>query len=422
MSLPDRPNSSIIVDGYAFPATFLVDPETGLPYLSFPVRVPATGTFPVSGHVAIDGTVPVSLAAPVAVSGTVPVSLAAHVIADAGSTFPISGTVAVSAVAAPVSIAGTVPVSGTVAVSAIAAPVPIAGTVPVSVAAPAPVNITTPPPISANTVPTLPVSNVDPITGLITSMIRDYLLEIGFFNNTGAYAGHRRVTSLGNNPDVDTGSTPEDIWSGGGPYPWMTGATALEAVSTSAADTAAGTGARTISIAGLLATTYTELSQTITLNGLTPVAIPTSLFRINQVTMLVPGSSKVNVGDIIIRDAGGGTVRAIIPAGYGISRQSIFTVPAGYTLQIVDQVFSINRAAAAAHATISNFVQTALGTAFRMPFEIGISDAVPYLHRGTPGPTFTEKTDFCYRCTSVSANNTDVTAGFLGIMRLNGLT
>lgn len=375
--------SEIIIGGYAFPAVVLVDPITGQP-------VPVTSVVPTSGNVAIPGGVAIlgavavsGIATPVAIDGTVPVSIAAHVIADAGSTFPVAGTVA------------------------------IAGTVPVSVSTPAPVN--------AAATPTMPFSLIDPITGLLTSAIRDYMIEVGFFSNTGAYAGQRRVTSLGNNPDIDTATTPEDIWTGGGAYPWMTGATSLEVVCASASDTSAGTGARTISIAGLKAD-YTELSQTITLNGVTPVAVPTQLFRINQVVMLTAGSGKVNAGDITVRDAGAGTTRAIIPTGYGISRQSIFTVPAGFTLQIVSQIFSINRVAAAAHATIANFIQTGLATAYRMPFEIGISDAVPYRHDGAPGVTLAEKTDFCYRCTSVSGNNTDVTAGFLGVMRQNGLT
>jgi hypothetical protein len=467
---PVKPSNQIVIEGYAIPATFLIDPETGLPYLSFPVRVPALGSFPVSGEVAVSSiAAPVAIAGtvPVSIAGTVPVSIPGTVPVSAAAPLPVSGTVAVSgtvpvSIAAPVVIAGTVPVSGTlalsgaVAVSSVVAPVSIAGTVPVSLAAHViadpgstfpvsgtvaiagtvpvsiaahviadpgstfPVSLVAPAPVNAGAVPTLPISQIDPITGLITSAIRDYLFEVGIFNNTGAYVGHRRMAIFGNNPDVDTGTTPEDIWTGGGAYPWMPAATSLEVLSSSVADTAVGTGARTVRIDGLKAD-YTELSQTITLLGTLPVVIPVQLFRINSATVLSAGTGKTNAGDITFRDLGGGTTRAIVPALYGITRQSAFTVPLGYVMQIVGQVFSLNRLAAAAHATIANYIQTPTGV-YRMPFEIGISDALPYLHDGLPGPVLPEKTDFVYRCNQVGANNTDITAGFLAVMRLNGLT
>lgn len=75
----------------------------------------------------------------------------------------------------------------------------------------------------------------------MASWLQEFKRAIGF----GQVPGYRRITALGNNPDVDTG-IHEDIWTGGGLYPWMTAATSLEIVSDSANDTAAGTGARTV--------------------------------------------------------------------------------------------------------------------------------------------------------------------------------
>lgn len=82
---------------------------------------------------------------------------------------------------------------------------------------------------------------------MATAWTNDFLQAVAY----GQVPGYRRVTALGNNPDVDSGTVPEDIWAGGGAYPWMTGATALEIVSSSANDAAAGTGARTVTINGL---------------------------------------------------------------------------------------------------------------------------------------------------------------------------
>jgi hypothetical protein len=150
--------------------------------------------------------------------------------------------------------------------------------------------------------------------------------------------------------------------------------------------------------------------------------VPTSIYRINSAIILTAGSGGVNASDITIRDAGGGTTRAIIPAGFGITRQSIFTVPAGNTLQIISQIFSINRSGGGAQrfATFQTFFQTSAGV-HRLPLELSISDQNPYRHDGVPGITVPEKTDFCHRCAVVSNDNTNVSGGWLGVMRLNTL-
>jgi hypothetical protein len=120
-----------------------------------------------------------------------------------------------------------------------------------------------------------------------------------------------------------------------------------------------------------------------------------------------------------VRDSGGGTVRSIVPAGYGITRQSAFTVPAGWTLQVVSMLFCFNRASAGARfATFATFVQSQNGF-YRMPLELTIGDEPPYRHDGLPGLVLAEKTDFALRCTFSSNNDADVTAAWLGVMRKN---
>lgn len=240
------------------------------------------------------------------------------------------------------------------------------------------------------------------------------LVDVGF----GIVGNARRVTALGHNPDVDTGAA-EDIWSGGGLYPWMASPTSLELFSENSADTAVGTGARTVLINGLDAA-YNEVQIVLPLNGGT-VALPTQLIRINSALIMSAGSGKINAGNILVRDSGGGTTRAIIPASYGITRQSQFTVPAGWTLQIVSILMCFNRlasGAAARSATLATFIQSNLGF-YRLPLEITIGDEPPYRHDGVPGIAVAEKNDFCMRCTVVSDNNSDITAGWLGVMRKN---
>lgn len=248
----------------------------------------------------------------------------------------------------------------------------------------------------------------------------DYLLDIGF----NLRPGYRRIVGLGNNPDIDQGSVPEHIWPGGGLYPWMTGATSLEAVSTSVDDAPGGTGASGIAL-GVLDTAYAETTLSITLNGTTAVPITGSWFRINSLLTNAKGSGApafraFNVGDIIIRDAGGGTVRAIMQAGKGFMRTSVFTVPAGFTAQILSSYVGFNRGVGGGpvrYMTATTYIQASTGLA-RLPIDISC-DGEPYRHDGSPGITLLEKTDFALEVLSVSSDNSDVTGAWLGIMKQN---
>lgn len=238
----------------------------------------------------------------------------------------------------------------------------------------------------------------------------------------------RRMAILGNNSDVDTGTVPETVWPGGGLYPWMTGATSLEVVSTSIQDSATGTGISAISMT-LLDINYVASAVTVSLAGTTPVAISGTWFRINGAFTTIKGSGApatraFNIGDIIIRDAGGGTTRAIIQAGKGIARQAVFTVEAGYTLQILSHYISLNRGTGGGggvtkYLSVSNFIQTSTGVS-RTPLDISC-DGEPYRHDGTPGVVIPEKTDYALEAIAVSADNSDVTAAFLGLLMKNDL-
>lgn len=246
------------------------------------------------------------------------------------------------------------------------------------------------------------------------------------YSSTALTSLVRRVTALGNNPDVDQGTVPETIWPGGGLYPWMTGATSLEAVSTSVEDSPTGTGMGAISTT-LLNSSYVESVVPITLNGTTAVPITSQWLRINSGVTTTKGSGApavgaVNAGDIIIRDSGGGTTRAIIPAGKGILRQAVFTVPVGYSLQIVSQYISFNRGTgggATRYLTVTGYIQNSLGVA-RRPLDLSCNGEA-YRHDGIPGIVLPEKTDFALEVIAVSADNSDITGAFLGILVKNEL-
>jgi hypothetical protein len=118
-------------------------------------------------------------------------------------------------------------------------------------------------------------------------------------------------------------------------YVWLTSAEILQVASSDADDTAAGTGARTIQITGLLAG-YIEDTETITLNGTTNVPTTKSFLRVNDVEVLTAGSSGKNEGNITVSNNADTNILSYMVAGENIAEQLIYTVPAGKSFSIVN--------------------------------------------------------------------------------------
>lgn len=162
----------------------------------------------------------------------------------------------------------------------------------------------------------------------------------------GFIEGHRTVIVFGYNGDVDTSEVT--VW----PLPSIiahpAAALQMKVSSTSANDTSAGTGARTVVIQGLDAN-YVEISETVTLNGQTEVLTAQSFFRINYAYVATAGSTNSAAGDIYF---GTGTVTAGVPATvYNIIKYDFnntvtghYTVPAGYTGYLSQGLFSAGQA------------------------------------------------------------------------------
>lgn len=121
------------------------------------------------------------------------------------------------------------------------------------------------------------------------------------------------------------GSTEQTVWNNSNTWVPPATASTMTIVSTSTSDAAAGTGARTVSIAGLDAN-YVEISETVTMNGTTAVTTTKSYLRIQRLTVATAGSAESNVGTITISNA---SLQGKIDANAGQSSFSMYTVPAG---------------------------------------------------------------------------------------------
>lgn len=221
-----------------------------------------------------------------------------------------------------------------------------------------------------------------------------------------------RFQGFFNNPDVDSATTPELIWPVGGVItkPTVAGATTL--VSDSASDAAAGTGARTILVSGLDANYYKK-SETVTMNGVTPVTCANNYLRINQLTMLSAGTNKTNVGQITatINDGSPRTVSAI-GVGAGISHTGLFTVAADYQKGLL-QYFYINATrGGSGYCDFTLVGTTSTGLKYivtQYSIEFGGSGFIE--RELTSRPAVLEpKLDLELICTATSANNVVVNA------------
>jgi len=224
----------------------------------------------------------------------------------------------------------------------------------------------------------------------------------------GQFTGISIVNKFGVNNDVDTGSIPEDMWRGGGIYPGFP-LTTLETVSVSSAsanDAAAGTGARTVLITGLNGD-YAVQSETVTLNGVTPVASVNTFRRVHTARDVTAGSGGVNAGIITATHT---TTTANIffamPVGFNQTQVGGYTVPAGYTAYL-------RHIEAGILGTTSNSASIALwirqfGDAARMRRPFGCGVGFFYSSNIYGGLSLPEKTDIIPRVTAVTANNTDL--------------
>jgi len=147
---------------------------------------------------------------------------------------------------------------------------------------------------------------------------------------------------FGYNPDVDTARVT--VWPYTGVIPLPAAALQLKVSSSSADDTANGTGARTVYVEGLDAN-HEEISEIVTLNGQTAVLTTQSFLHINNAYVATAGSGLSAAGDIYF---GTGVVTAGVPAtvydlikfDYNQRITGSYTVPAGFTAYVAQGLFS----------------------------------------------------------------------------------
>jgi hypothetical protein len=214
------------------------------------------------------------------------------------------------------------------------------------------------------------------------------------------------------------GVTAEDIWDGGGLYPFQTSAQSIEAVSDDADDDKdAGTGARTIIVEGLDAN-WALQSETVELEGLTAVDLQNTYIRIFRAYVVMAGSQGVNDGNISIQIDGGGTVLAQITAEMGQTLMAVYTVPLGFTAFVLHYYADLTSGhPTGAEADIALFVRpdaSAATAPLQLKHLIGLASGGTSHHMHNFGAPLVveEKSDIILRALSTSDADTPISGGF----------
>lgn len=149
----------------------------------------------------------------------------------------------------------------------------------------------------------------------------------------GQITMHSTVNIYGYQPAVAQTFIP--LWENATAYTYPVSATVMN-LAGSNGDTAS------ILITGLNSS-YELQSETLNLNGTTPVPTTKSYLRINSMAVTV-GSATNPAGVVTLKDLTNTTIYAQINAGVGRTQAAIYTVPAGYTFYLsrVDGNTSLN--------------------------------------------------------------------------------
>lgn len=175
----------------------------------------------------------------------------------------------------------------------------------------------------------------------MTNVVRNFELEVSKLKA----AGHKTQSVFGRNDALSTTEQPLVV---NGVINFATAAESLEVLSDNAADAAAGVGARKLILCGLDGVTLAEKTEEITMDGVTPVAVPGTWFRIDRArvsesgTYTTTGLDGGNIGTLTVRIAGAGAVKLTVGPQTAKDQYGAFSVPAGKIMIVTFVQFTID--------------------------------------------------------------------------------
>jgi hypothetical protein len=215
--------------------------------------------------------------------------------------------------------------------------------------------------------------------------------------------GHQVLSLFGYQSAV--GNTKIPVWENATTYTYITSASTLTLVSSSASD---DTTAK-ILISGL-DSNFNPISETLALNGLTGVTTVNSYFRVNSLLMTSPGTSQTtNAGTITLKQSS--NIVAQINAGIGKSQSAVYTVPAGYTFYL--DLAEVNTSNSYTSSNIVTYSVQAINNTTGVKLAVLQQPFVSiYVANRSSDPfAYTEKTDIQWQL--VTSTATTIAAGVI---------
>jgi hypothetical protein len=158
---------------------------------------------------------------------------------------------------------------------------------------------------------------------------KNFYLEVA----KGNVKGHSLVHKFGRNDSVPNGSWAFITLLGQTAWPLSAATTVRIKAGGNAADTAAGAGAREVTVQGIVASTFLEETEAIATAGASASsATSKSFWRVHRKWVSSAGTyGAANTGDIILENGAGGTDIITLAAEEGQTQDALFTIPAGKT-------------------------------------------------------------------------------------------
>ena len=154
----------------------------------------------------------------------------------------------------------------------------------------------------------------------------DFIYQVSLGNRDGYISWNK----FGYNANLDS-ANQEVIWSHSNGWTYLTTASTLDVISTSANDSILGTGAQVVVISGINEN-KDIVSEVIELDGLNAVTTQHQYFGVNRVAVSSSGTLHTNDGIITASVTGSpANIQAEIPLGSGVTQQAIFFIPKDYT-------------------------------------------------------------------------------------------
>lgn len=231
----------------------------------------------------------------------------------------------------------------------------------------------------------------------------DLLEEIAFLN--GAIVPDKFIVNkFGQNPDVDTATAPEDIWSVGGQYPFQSANQNIEVV------VAAGDAGKKIRYQGMYKSgdDYLPFDNEFTAVSGTTV-LPQQALIVYRSQVIEGGT---NVANIDFQIESGGSVLARITAGAGQTLMAIWAGVSTQTAYVYNGYASMTRSVTTGFSEIRVVKRLVDGTEqTKQTFDISNLSGEPF-DLGVEGVSVGAGEYVYLQCTSVTANDTSISGNF----------